>query len=186
VAGDIGLFVYGAQLGLAYRRQSELGFSAAAGVRFEPRIVVGPEVAVATALADGSTAIEALVGAHFLIGAGRVGAGVGRGFGDGLGSPSARVLLSFEWSAERPVLAAREPDAARVPEAPLPDADRDRIPDVRDACAEAPGIATNDPRTNGCPPDTDGDGIDDLTDACPTVPGPRTDDPRTTGCATGN
>ncbi|MDB4994545.1 MAG: outer membrane protein, partial [Myxococcaceae bacterium] len=180
VAGDIGHFVYAAQLGIAYRERSELGLSAAAGVRFIDRIVVGPEVFAATATGDGSTAIEALLGAHFLIDAGRVGAGVGRGFG-GLGSPAARVLLTFEWSAEAAALhvPVREPVPVHEP----PDTDHDRVPDVRDACPKIMGIATpEDPRTNGCPPDTDGDGIDDLEDACPTLAGPRTSDARTSGC----
>jgi hypothetical protein len=181
VAGDVGRFVYAAQLGFAFRERSELGLSAAAGVRFIQRIVVGPEVFAATATDDGSTAIEALLGAHFLIDAGRVGAAVGRGF-SGLGSPAARVLLTFEWSAEASALReVPKPVPVHVPEPR--DADRDRVPDGLDACPKIMGIATPDnARTNGCPPDTDGDGIDDLEDACPTVAGPRTSDPRTTGC----
>ena len=47
------------------------------------------------------------------------------------------------------------------------DRDGDGIPDDEDACPDTPGIATNDPSTNGCP-DTDGDGIFDKDDACPT------------------
>ena len=47
------------------------------------------------------------------------------------------------------------------------DRDNDGIADDEDACPDTPGIATNDPSTNGCP-DTDGDGIFDKDDACPT------------------
>ena len=50
------------------------------------------------------------------------------------------------------------------------DRDGDGIPDDEDACPDTPGIATNDPSTNGCP-DTDGDGILDKDDACPNEPG---------------
>ena len=50
------------------------------------------------------------------------------------------------------------------------DRDNDGIADDEDACPDTPGIATQDPATNGCP-DTDGDGIFDKDDACPEVPG---------------
>ena len=50
------------------------------------------------------------------------------------------------------------------------DRDNDGIADDEDACPDTPGIATNDPSTNGCP-DTDGDGIFDKDDACPNEPG---------------
>ena len=50
------------------------------------------------------------------------------------------------------------------------DRDGDGIADEEDACPDTPGIATDDPTTNGCP-DTDGDGIFDKDDACPETPG---------------
>ena len=63
------------------------------------------------------------------------------------------------------------------------DRDHDGIVDDADACPDVPGIATSDPRTNGCPrSDRDHDGIFDDTDACPDVPGIATSDPRTNGC----
>jgi outer membrane protein OmpA-like peptidoglycan-associated protein len=66
---------------------------------------------------------------------------------------------------------------------PPPDRDGDRVPDAEDACPDVPGVATNDPKTNGCPPDRDQDEIPDAQDACPDVRGVRTNDPVTNGCA---
>lgn len=63
-----------------------------------------------------------------------------------------------------------------------PDRDGDGIFDEEDACPDAKGVRTEDPKTNGCPPDRDKDGIIDELDACPDVPGAPTDDPETNGC----
>ncbi|MBN1653147.1 MAG: OmpA family protein, partial [Deltaproteobacteria bacterium] len=62
--------------------------------------------------------------------------------------------------------------------------DGDGIIDREDACPNEPGVATDDPATNGCPApeDRDGDGIIDREDACPDEPGVATDDPATNGC----
>jgi outer membrane protein OmpA-like peptidoglycan-associated protein len=63
------------------------------------------------------------------------------------------------------------------------DRDGDGIPDDVDACPDVRGIATGDPRTNGCPrADRDGDGVFDEEDACPDEAGVATRDPRTNGC----
>jgi outer membrane protein OmpA-like peptidoglycan-associated protein len=62
-----------------------------------------------------------------------------------------------------------------------PDRDKDTIFDDEDACPDAFGIRTSDPKTNGCP-DRDKDGVFDKEDACPDEPGVRTDDPKTNGC----
>jgi outer membrane protein OmpA-like peptidoglycan-associated protein len=56
------------------------------------------------------------------------------------------------------------------------------VVDAHDACPDTPGVATSDPKTNGCPPDRDGDGVVDAHDACPDTPGVATSDPRTNGC----
>jgi OmpA-OmpF porin, OOP family len=57
--------------------------------------------------------------------------------------------------------------------------------DPEDACPDAPGIRSGDPKTHGCPPpppDRDNDGILDADDACPDTPGVKTDNPKTRGC----
>lgn len=66
-----------------------------------------------------------------------------------------------------------------------PDGDGDGIPDASDACPKQPGVASNDPETNGCPleADADGDGVPDEKDACPKEPGIKSSDPKTSGCA---
>lgn len=70
---------------------------------------------------------------------------------------------------------------------PSSDRDKDGIFDAADACPDVPGIATSDPKTNGCPrADRDHDAIYDDEDACPDVPGIRTADPKTNGCPRGD
>ncbi|HEY2514166.1 MAG TPA: thrombospondin type 3 repeat-containing protein, partial [Polyangiaceae bacterium] len=187
-AGTIGAhLVYAARAGVDLRPLTDsfdgvglgtdLIFSVAAGVKTAAdRLVIGPELFGSTILgsADGAfatknTPLEAILGAHYtVVPEWRVGAGVGPGITRGLGAPEFRALASVEWAP-----------AAR---APLADADRDSIPDARDACPTVAGAATDDPRTNGCPPDRDGDGVPDGEDACPAVPGMHTSDPHTNGC----
>ena len=192
LAGDIGPFVYAAQAGVAWRERSEsfgdrggavgseLTASAAAGVRVARRIVVGPEVFASTVLDDpfgrGSTPAEVMLGVHWLVAETvRLGAGGGRGFTAGLGTPSMRLFAMIEWT-----LAASPRDS-----------DGDGIADADDACPKTFGVRTSSPETNGCPPardgaaialDRDGDGIADAEDACPDRRGPKTGDPRTNGC----
>jgi outer membrane protein OmpA-like peptidoglycan-associated protein len=191
LAGEIGAFVWAAQIGAQARggTRSELDASAAAGVRLQRTVVVGPEVIASTtfedAFAKATTPIEALFGAHWLIdGTARLGGGIGAGLTDGIGAPSWRAVFSLEWSPAIPRARRRRPDGSLVggPRVVRPDADHDTIPDDADACPSVPGVATSDPKTNGCPPDTDGDGVDDLADACPTQPGIHTEDPLTDGC----
>ena len=74
----------------------------------------------------------------------------------------------------------RPPTAARSPW--CADRDQDGVPDANDACPDVRGIATDDPRTNGCPADRDKDGVPDAVDACPDVPGAASDDPAKNGC----
>ena len=186
LAGDIGMFVYSAQLNFEYRGRSEriagaqlgseLGMVATAGVRVaDKKLVLGPEVWGRTVLDPAfhkdSTPFEALLGAHYTIAdAFRVGAGAGVGLGQSLGTPQFRALLSFEWM----------PGVTT-------DSDGDGIEDKEDACPTQPGVKTSDPKTNGCPPaappaDRDGDGVPDSEDACVDVAGQRTTDPKTNGC----
>lgn len=62
----------------------------------------------------------------------------------------------------------KEPGAWENKGCPLPDADKDGIADVNDACPNEAGIDT----LKGCP-DKDGDGIADRDDQCPDVAGPK-------------
>jgi outer membrane protein OmpA-like peptidoglycan-associated protein len=188
-AGELGPFVWAGQLGVFARERSEMTGSVAAGVRIDRTIVVGPELMGGAtfddAFAKTTTPVEALLGAHWLIdGTARLGGGLGAGLTDSIGAPAWRAILSLEWAPEipKPPRRRRHDGTSGGPRDVVPDADHDGIPDAADACPDVVGIATSDPRTNGCPPDTDGDGIDDIEDACPTVRGIPSTDPATNGC----
>jgi outer membrane protein OmpA-like peptidoglycan-associated protein len=188
VAGDLGHVTYAAHLGFEARASSNdfpgypLGSSVevggAVGARLlSGRFVVGPEVDASTVVTNGSavfsarqTPVEGLLGAHFrFTESWQVGAGVGTGLTRGFGEPPVRALAMIEWAS--PYMR------------PPADRDKDGVLDDVDACPDVPGIATDDPKTNGCPPtDRDKDGIIDPEDACPDVPGPRSDDRRMNGC----
>jgi outer membrane protein OmpA-like peptidoglycan-associated protein len=187
-AGRAGPLVYAGQVALEYRSQnenfggselgSELRFGASAGAKVvNDRLIVGPEIFGSTVVTSSvgafhttNTPLEWIFGAHFLAAdQWRIGAGVGSGLTRGIGTPDARVVASFEWA----------------PRPPAQDRDHDGVADDVDACPDVPGVATTDPKTNGCPPapaDRDADGVPDGEDACPDVAGVRTDDPKTNGC----
>lgn len=185
VAGRAGIFVWSTRAGIHVRPNqgtfgseslgSEIVFAAGGGIEVG-RVAFGPEMFGAARTTGGAAAIEALAGAHVDLGSGvRVAVGGGTGLTRGLGAPRARVVASFEWTV--PV--------------PIPDRDKDQIPDAEDACPDRAGAKSGDPEANGCPApaplereDLDGDSITDVDDACPTLPGPRTSDPRTNGCPT--
>jgi outer membrane protein OmpA-like peptidoglycan-associated protein len=182
-AGTLGLFTYGASLGVQYRANDE-GFagketgteflgSVSAGVRaLDGKLVAGPELHGSTVIASSVEApkpskspLELLIGAHYTAGQLRFGAGAGPGLTRGLGAPTVRVLASVEWVAPAD-----------------PDTDGDGIVDKQDACVTVPGVADPDPSKHGCPPDRDGDKIADKDDACVTVPGVADKDPKKHGC----
>jgi OmpA-OmpF porin, OOP family len=187
-AGQVGAFVYGANIGLAFRNPSaasfagspldhDLVFGVSAGAALlENKLTIGPELYGTTGLGDATfktrtTPLEILLGGHYAIGGAsgiRVGAGIGTGLVAGFGSPGVRALGMVEWA----------PAAG-------PDEDGDGIPDSEDACRAVKGVRSADPAKNGCPVealDTDGDGIPDSEDACMDVFGKRTNDKRTNGC----
>ncbi len=96
-------------------------------------------------------------------------------------SVTSDTALDFEGTASLYYVWGRKPKQAPPP----PDKDGDGIADKDDACPDQPGVATADPKTNGCPPppaDRDGDGIADAQDACPDQPGVKSDDPKLNGC----
>jgi OOP family OmpA-OmpF porin len=83
--------------------------------------------------------------------------------------------LSFPLWMKKPERKLKEPARVETAAAPktdtaLPDADRDGVPDVRDACSATPAGSSVD--TEGCPVyrDTDNDGVIDKKDLCPTTP----------------
>jgi OOP family OmpA-OmpF porin len=191
LAGRLSIFEYAARIGMNIRTQervfddkalgSEILFGAAAGVRIaDGKLLLGPEIFGSTVVTDKdaffareTTPLELLLGGHYSFHPDwKAGLGASFGLTPGFGSPAVRLVASLAWLPE-----------PEKPEAPK-DTDGDGIIDNEDACPEEPGIATDDPSTNGCPAplDTDGDGIIDDEDACPEEPGIATDDPSTNGC----
>ncbi|MEO8901604.1 MAG: OmpA family protein [Polyangiaceae bacterium] len=192
LAGELGAFVYAARAGVQYRANdsgfdgaatgSEVFVTGAAGLRIaDERLVIGPELYGSTNVTRGksffarrTSPFELLFGAHYMPVDGlRIGLGIGPGLTRGLGAPQFRGLLALEWA----------PPIEKRAAAPR-DRDHDGILDDADACPDVPGVATDDPASNGCPPakDRDKDGVLDAEDACPDVPGVKTDDPKTNGC----
>ena len=194
-AGDIGPLAYAARVSFNYRAQqddfdgeafgSEFGFGAAIGVRvLDDKLLLGPELYGSTVVSDGgdgafdrkTTPVELVLGGHYNVSDDwRIGLGAGPGLSRGYGSPQVRVLASIEWFPKF--------EEEKAPEGPK-DTDGDGIFDKDDACVDVPGVATDDPKTHGCPPpsDRDGDGILDVVDACPDEKGVESEDPKKHGC----
>lgn len=154
--------------------------------------------------------LELLLGARGDVGPIELGLGAGVGVTDAVGTPLPRVLATV--AAHGDLLPARrhapfgphagDADAARAPRreppgqeakagpapppAPVADASADRdgdgVRDVDDACPDAKGSPSLDPKRNGCVPDRDGDGVADDRDACPADAGRPSDDPKRSGC----
>jgi hypothetical protein len=103
-------------------------------------------------------------------------AGAGPGLTDAVGTPMFRALGAIAW-APPPAIAAAPSDA------PPDDTDADGVADRADACPYAYGVASADPRRNGCPViDADEDGVADADDACPDRAGVKSADPKRSGC----
>jgi outer membrane protein OmpA-like peptidoglycan-associated protein len=188
VAGQVGVFEYSGRIALNYRAQrdwldgtpigTELAFAATAGISASQRaLLFGAELWGSTVVINhgafdkATTPLEFSAGVHWRPRDFRAGLGVGPGLTRGYGSPVLRVLAMVEWAPQ-----------------PAQDRDHDGILDSDDACPNVPGVASPDPRENGCPSrvDTDLDGILDAVDACPTVPGVPSEDPAKNGCPVGD
>jgi hypothetical protein len=114
----------------------------------------------------------------------------GPGIGNAPGMGAARVMLSATYAAiQEPIIEAPPPpdgDVDGIPDAEdeCPTAagteERRGCPDERDtdgdglvegdACPDAPGARSQDPKANGCP-DGDNDHVADPIDSCPIEPG---------------
>ncbi|HZF47465.1 MAG TPA: OmpA family protein [Polyangiaceae bacterium] len=108
-------------------------------------VQVGIEGSVGVGLEDpaiGNTNAEILASGRVRVGnVIEIGLGLGPGIAPGEGTPSFRgvAMLAFTPRQE-----GRKPSP--------PDRDKDGVPDAVDACPGAPGIASDDPKKNGCPP----------------------------------
>jgi outer membrane protein OmpA-like peptidoglycan-associated protein len=160
---------------------SELQFGAAiAYADMERRFAIGPEAVLSTIVlgTDAAkpftrdfTALEVLLGFHYNI-ARQVNIGLAGGVGllREPGTPDFRGLFRLAYAPMR----AEEHDR-----------DHDGIRDEQDACPDDPGVATDDPNTNGCP-DRDRDGVVDKIDQCPDTPKGAHPDPQKLGCPLGD
>lgn len=190
-AGDVGIFGYAGQLGVHVRPRddspspggpqgSEFLFGVAAGPRLpvdaakKMAFVVGPEVWGETAFrsffGSNATGVEGLLSGRIEGTADdgpqmRVKLGIGAGLDARFGAPEWRLVAAVELFDHHS------------------DRDRDGVSDAKDACPDAPGPKTDNPKTTGCPTDRDGDGVPDAQDACPDTPGPEATNPATSGCA---
>lgn len=188
LAGQVAKFAYALKLGFNVRTEdgelagatlgNELFGALSLGLRLAGgKLLLGPEIYASTVMEDGDafsergTPFEGVLGGHYCIAeVMRLGAGIGPGFTRGMGTPRVRALFSLEWA----------PCAEKKPPQ---DRDHDGILDPVDACPDEFGVASDDPRKNGCPiRDRDGDRILDPDDACPDEPGVASIDPKKHGC----
>ncbi len=187
VAGDIGTFTYGANLGVtAFMHEQRVGTRAmngqlamnvAAGVRLlDERLTVGPELSIETGLDGGTffeeetTPAELMAGVHYATDAGwLMGLGLGTGLDGAVGTPELRGQASLTWIAE--------PEPA--------DRDGDGYDDRIDQCPDVEALAgAGDPMQPGCPRPADGDGdrVADPEDQCPELSAGNAPDPNRAGC----
>jgi outer membrane protein OmpA-like peptidoglycan-associated protein len=133
---------------------------------------LGPEISGALLpqdVSNNTTNLEGMLGAKYrFLNDFEAGLGLGAGFTAGVGTPAFRGVLSFAYTPEQ--------------KPPVPDRDKDGVPDAEDACPDVPGVKHPDPKKNGCPSDRDEDKILDTDDACPDVPGVADPDPKKHGC----
>lgn len=185
VGGYLDRLVYSAAIGPEFRQDTRIAnasqgmmFQGSAGAGYmlgdSRALQVGGEISFATVLTDATsrnTNFELMVDAkyrvHRLV---EVGLGIAPGLARGIGTPDLRVVA----------MAAYVP----VPAAACKDTDGDKVCDSDDACLSEAGVASEDPKKNGCPEmkDKDGDKIADKDDACVDVPGVKNDDPKKNGC----
>ncbi len=183
-SGEAGVVAYAAHAGVNFRSShgladgglgNELTTGAALGFLLaDKKLQIGPELYGSTTLKNAferaGSNYEGILGARYRASAWVFGAGAGPGFTRGLGTPALRAVASVAYAPER-----------EVTQAPPSDRDHDGIVDELDACPDTRGIASDDPKRNGCP-DRDKDGIFDQDDACPDEPGVANDDPKKNGC----
>jgi OmpA-OmpF porin, OOP family len=194
-AGNYGVLTYAAMLGVQYRGMTEGFVDTKTGTEFAggasigvkalgDRLVVGPELYGSTIISGTDDVkfkqprapLEVILGAHYTVGQFRVGAGVGPGLTRGVGTPALRAVASVEW-----VPGVVKPVKRLVPTPD--DRDGDGIYDIKDACPDIPGVASDNAQLHGCPVDEakgvlvsidrDKDRVIDEADKCPDVPGLR-------------
>ena len=179
-SGDGGVLIRAQQtlgFGPANSAASELQLAVAAGwTDLGRRVHVGPELVFASALVGPQafrrygTSLELLLGAQYVIRQlVQVGAALGTGLVTELGTPDVRAIVRLAYAP------------TRAPRPRVIDRDGDGVADDFDACPDAAGPTSANPRASGCP-DRDRDGVPDAQDLCPNEPPGATPDPRAAGC----
>lgn len=198
LGGGAGRWTWGASTGAVLRPRSRffdaelgsqltLGLGAAARVAGIVQVLVETRGAVVVSgpgsFSEATNNLEVSVGWRFRVGPVVVAAAPGGGVLRGAGTPFARILFGLQYAPlTRTDLRVTPPDRPPdPPPPPLADGDRDGVPDELDACREAAGPPSGDPRAHGCP-DRDGDAIIDRIDACPGRAGAPDDSLRRHGC----
>ncbi len=194
VSGKAGAFVYSANLGYLFRKDTNVGslrvgpsltFGAAAGISVaDETFQIGPEL-YGTSPDAGFDAdvspIQALFGAKVRLGEVQLGAGIGTGLSSAPGvAPRAVFSIGLVPEVDASAALLDEPIEKK-------DADGDGVADADDACPDTAGKPSADLAQNGCPAepsrgDLDGDGIVDVEDACPSEAGEKSDNAATSGC----
>ena len=145
------------------------------------RFAIGPEVYATTATTGAerfsqyTSSLDILLGIHYNI-AKQVQLGVAGGVGllHATGTPDGRAMLRLAYA---PIRETRHEIKL------APDADKDGVIDMQDACPKEPRGATPDPDRPGCPAgDRDQDGVLDPLDQCPDVKAGSKPDPQRPGC----
>lgn len=187
VAGELSSLLYGCTFNLApgffaKRAGDRLAAGCAVHVKLGNSVTLGvePSFAVfeqADTKGDTSAGIvfEPLGAVRFRFGGFRLGVAGGPGLGGAPGGAQIRGILNLAY-----VGGGKPPKPP--PAGPL-DRDLDKILDKDDACPDEAGMASRDPRRNGCPArDRDGDGIPDDEDFCADRAGIPFEDPKANGC----
>ena len=184
LGGRVHRAVYSASIGPEFRKSQQfdgiqqgtmLRWGGGVGFLFgsEQQLQIGPEVSASVVLADSNKRnanIEGLLDVRYRFTDDfEAGVGFGPGFTPGIGTATRRGVFMLAYTPAQKL--------------PPGDRDHDGFIDPVDACPDVPGVASSDPKKNGCPlSDRDRDGIFDDVDACPDVPGVASADPAKNGC----
>ncbi len=192
-AGNLGILIRETSNAFATDLGPQLLYGAAADYTFDRKTDVILEIAGRSGLnqfiqfySDVNPFEVDLAGRRAINGMWSLTGGLGRGIGNGIGSPDIRFFLM---AAFNPDFRDRDHDGIydtddKCPDQPEdrdgfqdedgcpdPDNDGDGIPDVKDKCPNEPEDVDDFQDADGCPDlDNDNDGIPDLNDACPNAP----------------
>jgi outer membrane protein OmpA-like peptidoglycan-associated protein len=187
LAGEVTSMLYGCTFNLApgffaQRAGDRLAAGCAVHVKLGKVVSLGVEPSFAVfeqvdtkGAASVAFVVEPLGALHLQLGGFRLGLAGGPGLGGAPGGAQVRGILNLAY-----VGGGKPP---KPPPAGPSDRDLDKILDKDDACPDEAGMASRDPKRNGCPArDRDGDGVPDDEDFCADRAGIPYEDPKANGC----